>query len=209
MDNQQYIEYFYQHGIDDITYDNDIISNGMDSVNITKFDLKSLADSPKFVNDLELNRIDSTLLINIIKARILASEEYERSILAYMSMQKPNLIPPTDFLQRLAQTHFHLVQAYSYLTPEIQQTVDNLSIIIDKPQTMNDQSLQDAYYSILQTYENQNQSRGKTHILKNGNVNYYDDDEKEVNEFGFVSIAAIALIIINLGVIIATFIINH
>ena len=210
MDNQQFIEYFYQHGINDITYENEVISNGTDSVNITNFKLNYLGKSPRFVADLEANNLNSKMLIAIIKAVILALRKYDYNVLTYLSMMKqPSIIPPAQFLEELAKNHFHMVQAYTYLPPDIQDVVNRLSEIIEKPDTPNDLDLQDAYYRVLEEYEIQTQESGKPYIPRLGNVNYYGTDEEEVNEFGFVSVAAIALIVINLGIIIATLIFNH
>ena len=209
MSSEDFLKYMYQYNINDIVIDNDILTNGTESVNVKNFHFNMLFSNPEFTRDLTAYKMDSTLLINITKAIILALTKYDINVLEYQDINRdPKNIPSNIFLTELAQNHFHMNQAFTYLPPNIKNVVNILNDIIENPITPNDLAIQDAYYKILEDYELKQVGEGRSYVLRNGNINF-DEEPNESNELGFVSITSIILIVVNLGIIIATYLFKH
>ena len=213
MSNEEFLYYIYQFGINDVVIEKEningimetVLTNGEDKVIITNFNFATLLlKSQKFKDDLSLGIIDSNLIIKIVKSYVLALSRYNKQVLEYHVLNNNNQILKNDYLEDLSKNHLHMCQAYSYLNPELKHVCDNLREVINEPQSINDEVLRDAYLKVLKDYEHE--TGGKTNTLHRNIPNMYEDDP---NELGFISIASIVLIIINLGIIIATFIYRH
>ncbi len=212
MSPVEFLCYIYQYEIKDAVLEDQVIdghnekvlTNGEDSVIVTNFNFAPLIKSPKFLNDLSAGMINSTIIIKIVKAYILGLSRYNKQVLEYHYRNNANEILDKYFLEDLCRNHLYMCQSYTYLNEQFQHICDNLKNVIDEPQTINDDTLREAYLKILQDYENETSAMKNT--LHRNIPNMYDDDQ---NELGFISIASIILIIINLGIIIATFIYRH
>ena len=212
MSPVEFLCYIYQYEIKDAVLEDQVIdgnkekvlTNGEDSVIVTNFDFAPLIKSPKFLNDLSAGMINSTIIIKIVKAYILGLSRYNKQVLEYHYRNNANEILDKFFLEDLCRNHLYMCQSYTYLNEQFQHVCDNLKNVIDEPQTINDDTLRESYLKVLQDYENETSAMKNT--LHRNIPNMYDDDQ---NELGFISIASIILIIINLGIIIATFIYRH
>ena len=196
--------YISQYGIDDISVDDyGNFTNGTEEVDITNFQFDRLFRVPDFNKDLKDHKINSTMLIEIIKAHIIALAKYDQNFQFYMLNNNVNVILDRIFLESFAQEHLVIKRAYTYLSKDIKKTCDYLDSRRLQPITINDQVFADAYEKVANDYNYQ--SQGIHHsLLRDGKI--YEQDD---NTLGFISIAAIVLIIINLGIIIASFIVKH
>ena len=196
--------YISRYNINDISVNEyGILSNGKDEVDITNFNFNNLFRVPAFKQDLENNNIDSVMLITIIKAHIIASTKYDQHFQFYMLNNGVNAILDHDFLKPFAQEHLLIKRTYTYLNKDIKKTCDYLDSRRLNPITINDQVLADAYEKVAFDF-NADSVEGHLSLLHDGKI--YEQND---NSLGFISITAIVLIIINLGIIIASYIIRH